>query len=77
MRHPFDRLLSAYRDKLEVYNKWYYSKYGKRMVGEWRAAGRVRAGDAFYSRDAGNGAPVRVAGRQGIGLLRTALSTLG
>jgi len=42
-RHPFERLLSAYRDKLESLDRdiinrdgWYFSKYGKAIVSEYR-----------------------------------------
>ena len=39
VRNPFDRLLSAYRDKLERYNKYYYKKYGKTIVKQFRNDG--------------------------------------
>ncbi|KAL1122115.1 hypothetical protein AAG570_003521 [Ranatra chinensis] len=47
VRHPFERLLSAYRDKLENTNlgfehgtKHFYKKYGAKIVKKYRAAGK-------------------------------------
>ena len=48
VRHPFDRLLSAYRDKLEKFNKYYYEKYGKAIVTKYRRRGIERFGKEFY-----------------------------
>ena len=43
VRHPFERILSAFRDKLEdpsvkggKFNEYYYNKYGRRMVMYYR-----------------------------------------
>lgn len=43
VRHPFERILSAYRDKLEDYNRdlvhrdgFYYASYGKNIVADYR-----------------------------------------
>ena len=37
VRHPFERLVSAYRDKLENGNKlWYYETRGEKMVKKYR-----------------------------------------
>lgn len=45
VRHPFERLLSAFRDKLEdpavkgppaTFNEYYYNKYGRRIVMHYR-----------------------------------------
>lgn len=43
VRHPFERLLSAFRDKLEdptvqgkKFNEYYYNKYGRRIVMHFR-----------------------------------------
>jgi len=47
VRHPFDRLLSAYRDKLERYNTYYHKKYGAAIVSKWRREGRRRWGAAY------------------------------
>ena len=66
VRNPFDRLLSAYRDKLERYNKYYYNKYGKDIVNNYRQKGIQKFGTKFYDADGQNGSPVRVSGRKGI-----------
>ena len=43
VRHPFERILSAYRDKLEDLSRdiearegYYYTMYGKHIVAEYR-----------------------------------------
>ena len=43
VRHPFERILSAFRDKLEdpsvkggKFNEYYYNKYGRRIVMHYR-----------------------------------------
>ena len=36
VRHPFERLVSAYRDKLERSNVYYYKKYGEKIVQKYR-----------------------------------------
>ena len=66
VRNPFDRLLSAYRDKFERYNKYYYNKYGKDIVNQYRQKGIKKFGPQFYAEDGQNGSPVRVSGRKGI-----------
>ena len=65
VRNPFDRLLSAYRDKLERYNKYYYSKYGQKIVRGFRKAGISRFGSKFYDVNGQNGSPMKVPGRKG------------
>lgn len=59
IRNPLDRLLSAYRDKLEGGNKYYYDKYGKAIVAKYRERGIKRFGREFYDKRGMNGAPVR------------------
>ena len=54
VRHPFDRLLSAYRDKLEKFNKYYYEKYGKAIVNKYRRRGIERFGKEFYGKMRGS-----------------------
>ena len=44
IRNPFNRLLSAYRDKLERYNKYYFNKYGKDIVQRYRQEGIEKFG---------------------------------
>lgn len=44
VRHPFQRLLSAYRDKIEDDNPHFFEKYGSHIVSKYRseALGRFR-----------------------------------
>ena len=65
VRNPFDRFLSAYRDKLERFNKYYYNKYGKDIVARYRQNGIEKFGSKFYDENGQNGSPVKVAGRKG------------
>ena len=62
---PWDRLLSAYRDKLEVGitpdQQFYQEAYGKDMVAKYRREGLQRFGDDWYGTYLG--APSRVEGR--------------
>lgn len=46
VRHPFERILSAYRDKLENFatrsksgTPYFYRKYGKKIVSKYRVDG--------------------------------------
>jgi hypothetical protein len=46
VRHPFERILSAYRDKLENFNHGqehgtvhFYNKYGSKIVKKYRSGG--------------------------------------
>lgn len=55
VRHPFDRLLSAYRDKLERYNKHFDELYGKRIVEKYRPRGILRFGKEFYDHEVREG----------------------
>ena len=48
VRHPYERLLSAYRDKFENKKRFYHKKYGRFMVRQYRKRGIRRFGRAFY-----------------------------
>ena len=48
VRHPYERLLSAYRDKFENKKKYYYHNYGKFMISQFRHRGIRRFGKEFY-----------------------------
>lgn len=58
-------MLSAYRDKLEGGNKYYYEKYGKAIVAKYRERGIKRFGREFYSERGKNGSPVKNTDRAG------------
>jgi len=60
VRHPFDRLLSAYRDKLERYNGYYYKKYGKEIVHTWRHQGLIRFGPLYSGSQGRQGRQARM-----------------
>jgi len=60
VRHPFDRLLSAYRDKLERYNGYYYKKYGKAIVRSWRHQGLIRFGPLYSGSQGRQGRQARM-----------------
>ena len=54
VRHPFERLLSAYRDKLEDHRRGvqhgtlhYYRKYGRRIVSHYRKSNSSRVEPTF------------------------------
>ena len=65
VRNPFDRLLSAFRDKLERHNKYYYNKYGKQIVKKYREEGIKKFGKQFYETSGQNGSPVQISDRNG------------
>ncbi len=64
VRHPLRRLLSAYRDKLEVMNEHFHKLYGQSIVEKYRERGRIRFGDEFYQ-GLHKGAPIPVPERNG------------
>jgi len=66
VRHPFERLVSAYRDKLERTHKvaylkdFYYKTYGKKIVAKFRTKAIQKFGDEFFSAKNNYGAPLPV-----------------
>ena len=49
VRHPFDRLVSAYRDKLERDNSWYHPHFGKHFVQKYRQKAIKALGKDFFN----------------------------
>eukprot|EP00092_Neocalanus_flemingeri_P016665 GFUD01018028.1.p1 GENE.GFUD01018028.1~~GFUD01018028.1.p1 ORF type:complete len:470 (+),score=128.33 GFUD01018028.1:311-1720(+) len=69
VRHPFDRLVSAFRDKLEqchgpqnctLDNNWYYKQYGKKIVTQYRNEAVRRLGEDFFAEKNYFGSPLPV-----------------
>ncbi len=59
VRHPFDRFLSAYRDKFETMNEHFHKLYGQNIVNRYRRAGIDRFGGEFYNQNGShNGCPL-------------------
>ena len=50
VRHPYERLLSAYRDKFENKRKYYHKHYGQFIIKNYRKKGIRRFGRDFYTR---------------------------
>ena len=69
VRHPFDRLVSAFRDKLEriktnqnMETHYYYKLYGKDIVKTYRARAIENFGKEFFGPENNFGAPMPVKG---------------
>ncbi len=68
VRHPFDRLVSAFRDKIErarkpgINQNWYYRTYGRSIVSRYRADAIAHLGRDFFSKENNYGTPVKVNG---------------
>jgi len=70
VRHPFDRLVSAFRDKLEqchgipdsctLNSNWYYKQYGSKIVAQYRKAAIKKFGSDFFTEGNNFGAPYPV-----------------
>lgn len=70
VRHPFERLLSAYRDKMERLGEHtslqqdnYYTRYGRQIVSRYRAAAIQKFGADFFSEQNNFGSPGPVEAR--------------
>jgi len=69
VRHPFDRLVSAFRDKIErchgadnktFKGEWYYNTYGKKIVSKYRSKAVQRLGPQYFSEKNNFGSPLPV-----------------
>jgi len=70
VRHPFERLVSAFRDKLEqchgiiencqLEKDWYYQQYGKKIVSAYRKLAISKFGQDFFTEKQNFGAPFPV-----------------
>ena len=63
VRHPFERLVSAYRDKLERNNlkePFYYEKFGKHFVEKYREMAIEALGEEYFSKENNFGTPIKV-----------------
>jgi len=66
VRHPFERLVSAYRDKLErthaknYLTDWYFKQYGQKIVKKYRSKAISIFGNDFFSFKNNYGAPLPV-----------------
>jgi len=70
VRHPFDRLVSAFRDKLEqchgdpknctLTSNWYYKQYGSKIVAQYRKEAIRKFGNDFFAEGNNFGAPYPV-----------------
>ena len=63
VRHPFERLVSAFRDKLERNNleePFYYNKFGKPFVKKYRKKAIEVLGEEYFSEANNYGTPIQV-----------------
>ena len=64
VRHPFTRLVSAFRDKLEMFRSkskgqdYFYRKHGAKIVAKYRAAALDKFGESFFNKSNNYGTPV-------------------
>lgn len=70
VRHPFHRLVSAFRDKLErlhnndLEHDYFYTLYGHKIVRDYRDLAKARFGPDAFSRENNFGAPVPYEGER-------------
>ena len=50
-RHPFERLVSAYRDKLERKNRYYFKLHGRKIVKMFRKSAIQKFGISYFSKE--------------------------
>ena len=63
VRHPFERLVSAYRDKLERNNikePFYFNNFGKYFVKKYREKAKTALGDEYFTEINNFGTPLQV-----------------
>ena len=63
VRHPFERLVSAFRDKLERNNleePFYYNKFGKPFVKKYRKKAIEVLGEQYFNEENNYGTPIQV-----------------
>ena len=63
VRHPFERLVSAFRDKLERNNleePFYYNKFGKPFVQKYRKKAIEVLGEEYFNEANNYGTPIQV-----------------
>lgn len=70
VRHPFHRLVSAFRDKLErrhsqhLRNDYFFKLYGQSMVARYRQRAIKKFGSDYFSQENYFGAPLPVIGQR-------------
>lgn len=62
VRHPFDRLVSAFRDKLErrLEEPFYYDNFGKYFVDKYREQAIKELGIEYFNKENNFGTPLKV-----------------
>ena len=63
LRHPFERLVSAYRDKLErnnIMEPYYYNTFGKHFVKKYREKAKTALGEEYFTEINNFGTPLKV-----------------
>ena len=62
VRHPFNRLVSAFRDKLErnLEEPFYYDNFGKHFVEKYREKALKELGEDFFGKENNFGTPMKV-----------------